>query len=279
MAQTFRVKGWEKHQHYKDRNPPWIRFYNTTLDDYEVAHLPDVAKAHLFGIWLLASRYENVIPYDANWIGKKINATAPVDLEQLASLGLIEIIGARTKTLARRKQVDVPETEANTEAEKKEPPKSPKGEKYPEKFLELRKAYPSRGKAADPNKLAFGAWEKALKNGANPDELIRLAPTSAPPEKHGTEFVPQLATWLNQERFNDKAVAANITPFINPEESQWEARCSTWKPGKFWNRDQWGPAPNEPGCKAPKRFLAEKPFDPVAEMPAFMRRPNNTMAG
>ena len=89
MPQYFSVKNFDELQHYKDRNPPWIKFYNTTLEDYEVARLPDASKAHLFAIWLLASRSKNKLPYDANWIATKINATAPVDLDLLQNAGFI----------------------------------------------------------------------------------------------------------------------------------------------------------------------------------------------
>lgn len=120
MARTFKVTNFEKFQHYKDRNPPWIRLYNTTLDNYEIGHLPDASKAHLFAIWLLASRYENQIPFDPEWIAKKINATAPVDLDVLLAAGQIEMSDARSKPLARRKQVAVPE-ERRGETEKNPP--------------------------------------------------------------------------------------------------------------------------------------------------------------
>lgn len=184
-----------------------------------------------------------------------------------------------TKRVRARESTDTPGTkpvDARGEGKgrelegKEEPPKSPKGE-YPEKFLALRKAYPSRGKSADPNKTAFAAWEKAIKNGADPDELIRLAPTAAPADKHGTELVPQLATWLNQERWKDAPALVVVAPAEDPEELRWKLRLEHFDRSRFWNRDQWGPPPNEPGCKAPQRLL-EGRFDPVAEMPACLKR-------
>jgi hypothetical protein len=89
--QFIRVVNWEKHQHYKDRNPPWIKLHNTILEDPAVAALPDAAKAHLFGLWLLASRSENKIPADPAFVGKRINATTKVDLRLLMLLGFIEL--------------------------------------------------------------------------------------------------------------------------------------------------------------------------------------------
>lgn len=89
MTVTFKVKNFESFQHYKDRAPPWIKLYNELLDDYEFGQLPDASKMHLVAIWLLASRSENKIPYDAGWVSKRINATESVDLALLADKGFI----------------------------------------------------------------------------------------------------------------------------------------------------------------------------------------------
>lgn len=109
MSQHFSVRNFEKFQHYKDRNPPWIRLYNPLLDDYEFGRLPDASKAHLLAIWLLASRYDNKIPYDPEWVSRRINATEPVDLDALAKGGFIVADQYCSKTLADCKQDAKPE--------------------------------------------------------------------------------------------------------------------------------------------------------------------------
>lgn len=149
-----------------------------------------------------------------------------------------------------------------------EPPKSPKGDEHPEKFLALRKAYPSRGTSADPNKTAFAAWSKAIDAGANPDEMIRMAPNAAPPEKHGTGFVPQLAKWIEQERWKDaptvKAVVENADPH-----ALWRSRLTTWanspKPvaDRFWPA-MWGPKPPAVNTDIPAVLVAEFNLDGLA---------------
>jgi hypothetical protein len=88
-VRTFSVKNFEKFQHYKDRAPPWIKLYNELLDDYAFGALPDASKFHLVAIWLLASRSENKIPYDAAWVAKRINAGTEVDLDALVSAGFL----------------------------------------------------------------------------------------------------------------------------------------------------------------------------------------------
>lgn len=93
-APVLKVKNWEELQHYKDRTPPWIKLYNTVLDDYEFSKLTDKERYHLIGIWMLASRTENKIPFDATWIGQRLYATDTVDLDRLIELGFLYVHGA-----------------------------------------------------------------------------------------------------------------------------------------------------------------------------------------
>ena len=117
MMHTLSVKNFAKFQHYKDRAPPWIKLYNEVLDDYEFGQLPDASKAHLIAIWLLASRYDNKIPADAEWITRRINATSPVDISLLVKSGFLEADQACSEMLADCKQVARPETERERERE------------------------------------------------------------------------------------------------------------------------------------------------------------------
>lgn len=98
------VVGWEELQHYKDRDPVWIKLYRKLLDNYEWSRLQDASKSHLIGIWLLAARHANRIPADPEWIARRIGATDPVLLEPLARAGFIELTGrpsqASSATLA-----------------------------------------------------------------------------------------------------------------------------------------------------------------------------------
>jgi uncharacterized phage protein (TIGR02220 family) len=121
------VRNWEKFQHYKDRRPLWIKVYNDLSDRPEWAMLPDPAKAHLLGIWLLASRTGNRLPWDAAWIGRKIDATDPIDLEMLGAGEWIAVTDENTTPyhsasglLASCYQNASLETETETEKEKEE---------------------------------------------------------------------------------------------------------------------------------------------------------------
>lgn len=97
----FAVKNFGKFQHYRDRAPQWIKLYSSTLEDYDFAALPDVAKGHLMSIWLLAGRMDNKIPWDPQFIAAKIGARSPVDLDALFKAGFIIAYDADTANSQR----------------------------------------------------------------------------------------------------------------------------------------------------------------------------------
>lgn len=122
MKKTFSVKNWEELQHYKDRNPPWIKLHSHLLDDYEFEMLGDAAKGHLLCIMMLASRTKNEMPYDEKWVSKKIGSTSKVDLDALVDAGFLNV-EHNASTLQHNKTqcatVSVPlEEERRVEAEK-----------------------------------------------------------------------------------------------------------------------------------------------------------------
>ena len=110
MTTWLRVKNWREHQHYGKRRPPWIKLHRAMLEDYAVASLPDASKAHLVGIWLLAVVEEGRVPNDAVWIGRKINATGPIDLQAFVALGLLIPEDGEVVALAHDASVPVQST-------------------------------------------------------------------------------------------------------------------------------------------------------------------------
>lgn len=83
------VKSYREHQHYKGRNPVWIKLYNRVMDDEAFLALSDAARGHLMLIWLLASRRHNKLPNDAKHIARAIQASGRVNLAELIDAGFL----------------------------------------------------------------------------------------------------------------------------------------------------------------------------------------------
>jgi hypothetical protein len=162
---TFSVKNFERFQHYKDRSPPWIKLYNDLLDNYEFGSLPDASKMHLIAIWLLASRSNNELPYDPEWVARRINATEAVDLTALASAGFILVTqplrlpeqdASNVLALARSRETEGEERQRREETEPPEggtPPKqkNPSAYAFEQGVVRLTAADIAKWEAAFPS--------------------------------------------------------------------------------------------------------------------------------
>lgn len=60
---TIAVINWERFQHYKDRDPPWVKLYRDILTSEPWVLGTDVSRLVQVAITLLAARYQNAIPY------------------------------------------------------------------------------------------------------------------------------------------------------------------------------------------------------------------------
>lgn len=107
----FSVKNLKKYQHYKDRNPPWIKVYTNLFEDYNFSCLQDASKMHLIGIWLLASKIGNKLPWDEKWLESRISASTKINLKILLELEFIEMVQDASALLAECLQDAIPETE------------------------------------------------------------------------------------------------------------------------------------------------------------------------
>ena len=83
------VKNWTLFQHYKQRNPRWIKLHQSVLDDYEFAKLPDTTKAHLVLIWIFASQHAGKVPDDPSYLRRRLMLHSEPDLETLINQGFL----------------------------------------------------------------------------------------------------------------------------------------------------------------------------------------------
>ena len=88
----LQIVDYDELQHYKDRNPIWIKLHCSLLDDYEFAQIPDETKFHAVGLMLLAARLNNKFPDDEAWLRQKINANSEIDLNLLLEIKFLSIV-------------------------------------------------------------------------------------------------------------------------------------------------------------------------------------------
>jgi hypothetical protein len=94
------IKNWKSFQHYKERNPPWIKLHRAILDDYAFCSLPDSAKCHLMLVWLYASQNNGQVPIDMPFLERKLSI-ANLDLDLLVEHGFLINPDAASVKLAK----------------------------------------------------------------------------------------------------------------------------------------------------------------------------------
>ena len=63
MAATISIVSWDEFQHYRDRDPPWIKLYRDILTSSPWLLGTDISRLVQIALILLAARYKNEIPY------------------------------------------------------------------------------------------------------------------------------------------------------------------------------------------------------------------------
>lgn len=122
MSGYLRIRNWERFQHYKNRRPPWIKFYVEILDDDAVISLPLATQLLLDRLLLVAALTDNRISVDTGLIARRTHIPrrqVTVGLAQLLAIGFLEA----SNPLAERKHFASPETETELETDTPLPPK------------------------------------------------------------------------------------------------------------------------------------------------------------
>jgi len=114
MAEYFGIKNYERYQHYKHRNPPWIKLYYDLLDDDAFISLDIASRHHYMTLLLIAGRQNNRVNSDGSYLQKVMRLDAQPDLTTLFNTGFLIALrkrGAIKKTPKPRSEYLSSETE------------------------------------------------------------------------------------------------------------------------------------------------------------------------
>ena len=118
---TYAIKGWTKFQHFKDRRPPWIKLYRDILEDPDWHDLDGDTAKILVALWLIASEDEDqngTLP-DVRRIAFRLRL--PETKVKQALIKLSHWLDHEDDiVISDGYQADAPETERETETEKRE---------------------------------------------------------------------------------------------------------------------------------------------------------------
>lgn len=258
MAVKYKIKNWSKFQHYKDRNPPWIKLHVELLASEDWVTLADASKLLMVVCMVIAARENGIIPGNPDYIKRVAYLDKRPDLTPLIQCGFLEEVLADASESKHEQATARPEAEQSRE-EKKETPIVPKGTSYPHDFESFWTLYPNKvGKDA-----AFSAWKKRKKSGDLPSqEVLVEAIGQYINAKPADRAYCNPSTWLNQGRWLDAlsptaapAVTTNPTKALTDDE--WRSALRRFRADHKWPGVGYGPQPGYGGCVVPTKILAE----------------------
>lgn len=190
----IKIKNWSKFQHFKDRCPPWIKVHRELLDQRDINLISDRCFRVLINLWLLASEDENKngeLP-DIQDIAFRLRMKDAEIIEALHGLKDFLIFDDIT-LISEGYQVDVPETEAETEAESYSEEAYIVFEKFWFEFPKQRRGNKQKAKSA----YAKAIKEKRATEGEIYDGVQAYKNSDEVREGYGKGA----AAWLNDDRW------------------------------------------------------------------------------
>lgn len=161
-TQYLSVKNFDQYQHYKHRNPPWIKLYYALLDDPRFLSLSEVQQGRYIKLLLVASKQSNRIVNDPQYLARMLRIQGRADITPLIMAGFLIASSSNTASNAlavcakSTPQSSLPSETDNSETESK--PDRPRKQTDEEWLTDLKtnQAYSHIDLAAELGKM--DAW-------------------------------------------------------------------------------------------------------------------------
>ena len=196
MPEMLRVRNWSKFQHYKDRNPPWIKLHFELLSSEDWVVLDDASRVLAVACMLVASRNEGFVRVDEKgrkYIQRVAYLNAAADFKPLIECGFLTDASGNLADASAVLADARPETE--TEAKKEQGAPS-----APDRFPDFWSAYPKKRE----KKKARDAWKRKRLD-SRADEIISDVQNRIKNDGQWLDgYVPHPTTYINGERWEDE---------------------------------------------------------------------------
>ena len=92
MTQFLRIRNWGEFQHYKDRDPPWIKLHRNLLTSRTWVSLDDASRVLAVALMMLAAGTDNRIPADRAYLRRVAYLNCDPDWQPLIAVQFIELV-------------------------------------------------------------------------------------------------------------------------------------------------------------------------------------------
>jgi len=100
----YRIKNWKEFQHYKTRNPPWIKLHFTTLSSEDWVMLDNDSRVLAIACMLIASRHEGCVPNNPEYIQRLAYLDKKPDFSNLLKIGFLVDDTLKEKESSKEKE-------------------------------------------------------------------------------------------------------------------------------------------------------------------------------
>ena len=204
-------KNWRDFQHYKNRNPPWIRLHRNLLDNKDFHRLPVASRALAPMLWLLASEsVDGSIDADPDNLAFRLRASEKdiaSALRPLLEHGFFVVEQGDSAVLAPcTEKPPISETEA---LQRQRHHKGVEEKRDPAGFAEFWNAWPKSERKQDRAKCAE-KW-RTHKLGEELAVILMDIDTKKRTEKWRSGYIEAPEVYLNNRRWED-----GVTPDSKP---------------------------------------------------------------
>lgn len=115
----YEIPTWADYQHYKDRDPPWIKLHFSLLTSPSWVMLDDASRVLAIACMLIASRNHGKVPADTGYI-QRVAYLSSADFQPLLNIGFLkpsDDLLASASTMQAKATTE--ERRGETETEKK----------------------------------------------------------------------------------------------------------------------------------------------------------------
>lgn len=89
VSEYLYVKNFQELQHYKKRNPPWIKLYRALMTDGKFHQLSELEQWQLVRIWLVSAEDHpgGWVPNDESWLRRMTGTLKAIPVRKLVDSG------------------------------------------------------------------------------------------------------------------------------------------------------------------------------------------------
>jgi hypothetical protein len=206
----FKVANWAEYQHYKDRNPPWIKLHRHIVTSEMWVSCDDASRVLAIACMVIAAEFDGCVPANPAFIMRRCYLSAEPDFKPLVDSGfLIDASGvlATCEQDASRMLDQRQRREEKRREEKDSLVLSQAKSTTDHRFETFWNAWPAG------HKKSKRAAEKAFKTAIKRAGDVQVMVDALEAQKGGSKwredngrYIPLPSRWLNEDRWEDDTV-------------------------------------------------------------------------